>query len=102
MDDCVRSNRGDGNGQNICWGLWGGGLHLPLVLDVLVSMEHSEGLLGTNRDVSTSCDKVLGVTPQVSVIGLMLHGNITAPWIIHSRSCGGDQPVLLALTNKTL
>jgi len=54
----VRGKRGVDKGRNISRGFWGGGLHLPLSLDVSVSMEHSEGLLGTNRGVNTSRNSV--------------------------------------------
>jgi len=103
MDDGVRGERGVDKGWNISWGFWGGGLHLPLLLDMSVSMEHSEGLLGTNRGVDTSHNIVLGVIPRACVlVGLVLCANFEAPWIIHGRSCGGDQPVLLVLAEKIL
>jgi len=103
MDDGVRGERGVDKGRNISRGFWGGGLHLPLSLDVSVSMEHSEGLLGTNRGVDTSRNIVLGMIPRACVlVGLVLCANFEAPWIIHGRSCGGDQPVLLVLTEKIL
>jgi len=99
----VRGERGVDKGRNISQGFWGGGLHLPLSLDVLVLMEHSEGLLGTNRGVDTSRNIVLGMIPWVCVlVGLVLCTNFEAPWIIHGWSCGGDQPVLLVLAEKIL
>ena len=65
---------------NISRGFWGGGLHLPLSLDVSVSMEHSEGLLGTNRGVDTSRNIVLGVILWACVlVGLVLCTNFKAP-----------------------
>jgi len=48
------------NRQNISWGLWGGGVHPPLLLDVSVSMETSDGLFCMDKDVGTSCNLLLG------------------------------------------
>jgi len=87
MDDGVRGERGVDKGQNISQGFWGGGLHLPLSLDMSVLMEHSEGLLGTNRGVNMSHNIVLGVILRACVlVGLVLCANFEAPWIIHGWS----------------
>ena len=60
MDDWVSSESGVDNWQNISWGLWGGGVHPPLLVDVSVSMETSDGLFCMDEGVGTSCNLLLG------------------------------------------